>query len=143
MPTGVERSPLIQPTAAARHGRSRNHARAVRAKTQLDRVFGRHTRDIHHVVYLRTLLIELRRYLMGNRDSLTNYGAAYRRGERVSTAHVESTVNQVINQRMCKKRQMRWTRAGAQYMLHARTAMINGELGRYTGVADAEREAAA
>jgi hypothetical protein len=52
-------------------------------------------------------------------------------------------VNQVINQRMCKKRQMRWTRAGAQYMLHARTAMINGQLGRYTGVEDAERAAAA
>ena len=73
---------------------------------------------------------------------LTNYGAAYRRGERVATAHVESTVNQVINQRMCKKRQMRWTRAGAQYMLHARTAMINGELGRYTSVGNGERQAA-
>ena len=74
---------------------------------------------------------------------MTNYGAAYRRGERVATAHVASTVNQVTNQRMCKKRQMRWTRTGAQYMLHARTAMINGELGRYTGIADDNREAAA
>jgi len=99
-------------------------------------------RDISHVVYLRTLLVELRRYLMANRASLTNYGAAYRRGERVATAHVESTVNQVINQRMCKKQQMRWTRPGAQYLLHARTAMLNGELGRYTGGGDSEREAA-
>jgi hypothetical protein len=98
---------------------------------------------IYRVEHLRGLLIELRRYLVANRGSLTNYGAAYRRGERVATAHVESTVNQVINQRMCKKRQMRWTRTGAQYMLHARTAMINGELGRYTGVADDNREAAA
>jgi hypothetical protein len=97
---------------------------------------------IGRVEHLRGLLIELRRYLVANRGSLTNDGAAYRRGERVATAHVESTVNQVINQRMCKKRQMRWTRAGAQYMLHARTAMINGDLGRYTGVNHADREAA-
>src|SRR5205823_2044589 len=48
--------------------------------------------DIHHAVHLRELLIELRRYLVANRGSLTNYGAAYRRGERVATAHVESTV---------------------------------------------------
>ena len=31
---------------------------------------------------------------------------------------------------------------GAQYLLHARTAMINGDLGRYTGVGDGERLAA-
>ena len=54
-------------------------------------------RDRTHGVYLRNLLVELRRYLIANRTSLTNYGAAYRRGERVATAHVESTVNQVIN----------------------------------------------
>ena len=99
-------------------------------------------RHLPHAAYLRTLLAELRRYLIANRASLTNYGAAYRRGERVATAHVESTVNQVINQRMCKKQQMRWTRLGAQYLLHARTAMINGDLGRYTGVRDGERRAA-
>jgi hypothetical protein len=43
---------------------------------------------------------------------------------------------------MCKKQQMRWTRLGAQYLLHARTAMINGELGRYTGVGEGARRAA-
>ena len=69
---------------------------------------------VSRVEYLRGLLIELRRYLVANRGSLTNYGAAYRRGDRVATAHVESTVNQIINQRMCKKREMRWTRAGAE-----------------------------
>ena len=46
-------------------------------------------RDLMHVVYLRTLLEELRRYLVANRTSLTNDGAAYQRGERVATAHVE------------------------------------------------------
>ena len=43
---------------------------------------------------------------------------------------------------MCKKQQMRWTRAGARYLLHARTALINGELGRYTGVGADERQVA-
>src|SRR5205823_2406133 len=42
--------------------------------------------DIHHVVHLRGLLVELRRYLVANRGSLINYGAAYRRAERVATA---------------------------------------------------------
>jgi len=51
----------------------------------------------------------------------------------VSSAHVESTVNQLINRRFCKKQQMRWTRSGAQGLLHVRTAIINGTLGHYSG----------
>jgi hypothetical protein len=46
------------------------------------------------------------------------------------TAHVECTVNQLINWRMCKKQQMGWSRAGAQYLLHVKTAIINGRLER-------------
>ena len=61
------------------------------------------------------------------------YAHAYRRGERVSTAHVESTVNQLINWRMSKKKQMAWSRRGAQYLLHVKTAVLNGRLERYTG----------
>jgi hypothetical protein len=34
---------------------------------------------------------------------------------------------------MCKKHQMGWGRAGAQYLLHVKTAIINGRLDRYTG----------
>jgi hypothetical protein len=84
--------------------------------------------------YLREQLDEFRRYMYANQGSLTNYSIARGQGQRVSTAHVESTVNQVINQRMCKKQQMRWTRRGAQYLLHARTALLNGHLDRYTGL---------
>jgi hypothetical protein len=39
----------------------------------------------------------------------------------------------LINWRMCKKQQMGWSRAGAQYLLHVKTAIINGRLERYTG----------
>jgi hypothetical protein len=66
-------------------------------------------------------------------QSVRGYAAAYRNGERISTAHVESTVNQLINWRMCKKHQMGWSRAGAQQLLHVKTAILNGRLDRYTG----------
>jgi hypothetical protein len=32
-----------------------------------------------------------------------------------------------------KKQQMGWSRAGAQYLLHVKTAIINGRLDWYTG----------
>src|SRR5580658_5621022 len=75
-------------------------------------------------------LDELRSYLYANRESIRGYAAGFRNRERVSTAHVESTVNQLINWRMCKKRQMSWSRAGAQYLLYVKTAIINGRLDR-------------
>jgi hypothetical protein len=71
---------------------------------------------------------------LANRESVRGYAEAYRNGERVSTAHVESTVNQLINWRMCKKHQMRWSRSGAQQLLHVKTAIINGRLDRYRGI---------
>jgi hypothetical protein len=77
---------------------------------------------------------ELERYVYSNIGSLMDYGQTWREGERVSTANIESTVNQLINQRMCKKCQMRWSRLGAQLMLHVRTAYLNRRLERYCGL---------
>ncbi|WP_439671730.1 hypothetical protein [Cupriavidus necator] len=37
-------------------------------------------------------------------------------------------MNQVISQRMAKKRQMRWTDEGAHCMVQVRVAVLNGEL---------------
>jgi len=51
--------------------------------------------------------------------SVAGYARAFRRGERVGTAHLESTVNQLINWRFCKKQQMAWTKAGAQALLQS------------------------
>jgi hypothetical protein len=45
---------------------------------------------------------------------------------------VESTVDQLVDWRMEKKQHMRWTQRGAQMLLHARCALLNGELGKYT-----------
>jgi hypothetical protein len=55
----------------------------------------------------------------------------------------ECTVNQLINWRMCKKKQMGWTRAAAQYLLHVKTAIINGRRDRYTGHHSAPADMAA
>ena len=81
---------------------------------------------------IKAKLDELRSYLYANRQSVVGYAEAYRNGERISTAHVESTVNRLINCRMCKKQQMGWSRAGAQYLLYVKTGAINGRLERYT-----------
>ncbi len=49
-------------------------------------------------------------------------------GEPISTAFVESTVNEVIAKRMAKKQQMQWSQQGAHYLLQTRVAVLNGEL---------------
>jgi hypothetical protein len=90
--------------------------------------------DESRVEWVRGLVQGLDKYRLSNWRALTNYCEERHTGQRIATSHVESTVNQVINQRMCKKQQMRWTRAGAQYLLHARTADINGDLERFTGM---------
>ena len=87
-------------------------------------------------------LDELRSYLYSNQNSVRGYAEAFRRGERVSTAHVESTVNQLINWRFCKKQQMTWTRTGAQGLLHVKTAVLNGRLNSYTGMSHSVATAA-
>jgi hypothetical protein len=81
---------------------------------------------------VRERLAELWSYLTANQTRLINYGREYREGHRISTARVESTVDQLVDWRMEKKQHMRWTRRGAQMLLHARCALLNGELGKYT-----------
>jgi len=65
-----------------------------------------------------------------NHKCIPNYGEWYRSGETISTAFVESAVNQVMSKRMAKKQQMRWTRCGAHHMLQVRTQVLDGELRR-------------
>ena len=58
---------------------------------------------------------------------VSNYGDRYRYGEVISTAFVESTINQVVSKRMVKKQQMRWTKRGAHLLLQVRTQVLNDE----------------
>ena len=63
-----------------------------------------------------------------NRDALVPYAARRRRGEPISTAFVESAVNEIVAKRMNKAQQMRWNRATVQPFLDVRTAVLNGML---------------
>jgi hypothetical protein len=48
--------------------------------------------------------------------------------ETISTAFVESAVNQIISKRFVKKQQMRWTMRGAHLLLQMRTKVLNEDL---------------
>jgi hypothetical protein len=63
-----------------------------------------------------------------NRSFIPNYDERYRYGETISTAFVESTVNEVISRRMVKQQQMRWTKQGAHLLLQVRTQTLNDDL---------------
>lgn len=52
-------------------------------------------------------------YMHSNQAFIPNCGDRYRYGKIISTAFVESAVNQVVSKRFVKKQQMRWTKAGA------------------------------
>jgi hypothetical protein len=67
-------------------------------------------------------------YIDNNSHLIPNYGEKYRYGEIITTAFVESTVNEVVAKRMVKKQQMQWSRQGAHCLLQTRTAVLNGEL---------------
>jgi hypothetical protein len=71
---------------------------------------------------------EFQTYIENNSTFIPNYGERWHYGETISTAFVESTVNQVISKRMVKKQQMRWSRRGAHLLLQVRTRVLNQEL---------------
>jgi len=64
-------------------------------------------------VTLLKKLEEFETYIRNNAGFIPNYGKRWRYGETISTAFVESTVNQVVSKRMVKKQQKRWSQRGA------------------------------
>jgi hypothetical protein len=72
-------------------------------------------------------------YIKNNGGFIPNYGERYRAGERISTGFVESTVNQVISKRFCKKQQTAWTPRGAHLLLQPHAGVkwrLGGDLPR-------------
>ena len=61
-------------------------------------------------------------------DALVPYAARRRRGEPISTAFVESAVNEIVAKRMNKAQQMRWSKATVQPFLDVRAAVLNDTL---------------
>jgi hypothetical protein len=72
---------------------------------------------------------EFRTYIVNNGHLIPNYGERYRNGEAIATGFVESTVNQVVSKRFCKKQQMQWSKRGAHLLLQTRVKTLNQELG--------------
>ena len=69
------------------------------------------------------------KYLRGQAAWLVNYGKRHRAGLPVGTSITEGTANFLVNRRMNKSQQMRWSREGADLLLQVRCAVYNGTLG--------------
>jgi hypothetical protein len=109
------------------HGRARgviNRIKAFLFTLRLPTIAGKWP-----VVRLRRLTEKLERYLKNSMDSLTRYGRRYRNGQRISTAFMESAVNQLIDKRMSKSQQMRWSPTGAHSLLQVHAELVDGQLG--------------
>ena len=71
---------------------------------------------------------EFETYIRNNCQFIPNFGERRRQEETISTAFVESTINQVVSRRFVKKQQMQWTLKGAHLLLQTRTKVLNSEL---------------
>ena len=71
---------------------------------------------------------EFETYIRNNIQFIPNFGERYRQGETISTAFVESTINQVVSKRFVKKQHMQWTLRGAHLLLQTRTKVLNNDL---------------
>ncbi len=80
------------------------------------------------VARLVELCGELRGYIGNNEGALIDYGQRHRAGEPISTSRAEGSVNQLVNARMNKRRQMRWSPVGAHRLLQVRAAVLDGQL---------------
>jgi hypothetical protein len=78
-------------------------------------------------------LREIDRYLSNQSAWLVNYAERHRAGLRVGTSLTEATANFLVNHRMNKSQQMRWSRHGADLLLQVRCAVLNGKLGSGIG----------
>ena len=105
----------------------------------------KHVCDMAGIGRLERHVSDLLGYLERNQGALVHYAARRRCGEPISTAFVESAVNEIVARRMNKKQQMRWNRATVQPFLDVRTAVLNDTLGdafrrRYSGFRSANDE---
>jgi len=78
-------------------------------------------------------LLDVDGYLRGQSSWLVNYAKRHRADLRVGTSITEGTANFLVNRRMNKSQQMRWSRRGADLLLQVRCAVYNGTLGSGLG----------
>jgi hypothetical protein len=128
------------------NGRAKNAQRSIKRIRQVMHVFkGERSRGSTGVASRKLwhALHAVDKYLEGQAAWLVNYAKRYRAGLRVGTSVTESTANFLVNRRMNKSQQMRWSRKGADLLLQVRCAVYNGTLGagfgqRFNRIADAD-----
>lgn len=87
-----------------------------------------HVRDVRGAAAVQRHINNLIEYLYANHLALVNYGRRRRDRQPISTAFVESAVNEILSKRMIKKQQMRWNRWIVQPFLDVRVAVLNKTL---------------
>ena len=114
------------------NGKATNAQRSIKRIRKVMHVFkgerghrttGVPSRKLWHALH------EVDNYLSSQSSWLTDYARRYRAGLRVGTSITEGTANFLVNRRMNKSQQMRWSRRGADLLLQVRCAVYNGTLG--------------
>src|SRR3954464_9222222 len=114
------------------NGKARNAQRSIKRIRKVMHVFKAETSQSTKGVASRKLwhaLHAIDKYLRGQAAWLVNYAKRYRAGLCVGTSITEGTANFLVNRRMNKSQQMRWSRRGADLLLQVRCAVYNGALG--------------
>jgi hypothetical protein len=70
------------------------------------------TQRDQHLLEIEKAVDEFCTYIRNDAHLIPNYGERYRHGEPITTSLVESTVNQVVSKRFCKRQQMQWSKRG-------------------------------
>jgi hypothetical protein len=87
-----------------------------------------HRRRFPVAAKLERGVTEFDTYIRNNQKFIPNFGERYRQGDTISTAFVESTINQVVSKRFVKRQQMQWSQKGAHLLLQTRTKVLDGDL---------------
>jgi hypothetical protein len=128
------------------NGKAKNAQRSIKRIRKVMHAFkGEHSQGARGVPSRKLwhALHAVDKYLKGQAAWLVNYAKRYRAGERVGTSITEGTANFLVNRRMNKSQQMRWSQRGADLLLQVRCAVYNGTLGagfghRFDRIADAD-----
>jgi len=114
------------------NGKAKNAQRSIKRIRKVMHVFkGEHSQGVKGVASRKLwhALHAVDKYLRGQAAWLVNYAKRHRASLRVGTSITEGTANFLVNRRMNKLQQMRWSRNGADLLLQVRCAVYNGTLG--------------
>ena len=118
------------------NGKAKNARRSIDRIRKVMHVYKREPTPHMNSAPLRRLwhaLHNIDEYLRSQSNWLVNYARRHRAGLRVGTSITEGTANFLVNRRMNKSQQMRWSRGGANLLLQVRCAVFNGAFGSEFG----------